>query len=79
MRSDVGTFVALCEEADRRAMRVTLRLEGSGAESRLTRIALADRDGDEVAATRIGRHRDALERGASALLEYLAELDRRRA
>lgn len=78
MTTEVRTFGELCAAADRRALRVLLRASTS-APHRLTRLALADRDGVEVAATRLGRAGDALDRGATALLEYLDELDRRAA
>lgn len=81
MRPTTATapFDVLCTAADRRAWRVLLRLEGRGTKVRLSRLAIADRDGQEVAAARIARDSGGLQRSARALLEYLEELDKREA
>jgi hypothetical protein len=59
----------LCAEADRRAIRVLLHLEGGrreGREASLSRLELVDRDGLEVCSMRLGRRRS-LEQAATAL------------
>lgn len=62
-------FEELNLEAERQGCRVHLELEGAGDNARHSRIAVLDRDGEELAGLRIGSR--GTERTAEALLRFM--------